>query len=121
MIFPMRLLSFWIVFKSSPTVSGTSSRRASSALAEIMVTGVRSSWDASDVNCRSRWNEVSSLSIILLNVSPSSPTSSLTGMGGMRAERSVSSAISPAVAVIWRTGRRERRERSHAPRIPIRR
>ena len=95
----MRALSLRIaarLWAASPADSPASS---SSAQAEMTATGVRSSWEASEVNCRSRSKERSSRSSMVLKVSASSCTSSLVAMPVIRRERSPARMLSAALVM----------------------
>ena len=99
MILFMRALSLRIaarLWAASPADSPASS---SSAQAEITATGVRSSWEASEVNCRSRLKERSSRSSMVLKVTASSCTSSLVAMPVIRRERSPARMLSAALVM----------------------
>ena len=87
---------------------------AYSHCARITETGVRSSWEASEVNCRSAWKLVSSRSNIRLNVCASCPSSSRDATW-IRRLKSPLSATSSAVLRIARIGRSERLASRYPP------
>ena len=80
-------------------------RRASPHWARMTATGVRSSCDASEVNCFSASNEVSSRANMLSNACPSRLISSRPDGRPMRRDRSRPSLISPTVRIMRSIGR----------------
>ena len=99
MILVICCASRWIVRRSSAVLPVTSLHSASSAAAAITVTGVRNSWEASDVKRRSRSKDTSSASSMALKVSANSPTSSAVVIPVMRPDMS-SPVIDCAVCVM---------------------
>ena len=73
----------------------------------MTVTGVRSSWEASEVKRCSRLKAVSTLDSIAFKVAVNSPSSSLAAAAGIRVDKS-QPAMLLALWMICPIGRRER-------------
>ena len=97
----------WIIEIVSCRSSGVSSYFSAYSQAPLMIeTGVRSSWEASAVNCFSASKERSSRSNSRSKVPASRENSSFPGGRSIRRDKSLASLIANAVAVILSSGRK---------------